>query len=386
MSSRAETIFRLLGKHTDLDNRTRALAWSADGTPVAKRIAVQHSRIRPIAPVPVPATVGQRVVALGGGTGLPTVLRSVRRLLGPASSITAIVTVTDDGGSSGQLREELGMLPPGDARNCLAALANETAPLTRLMQHRLTGSPSLDGHAIGNLMLAALTQQMDGDFASALDALGRIVGINGRVLPATSQPARLRAEFECGLVVEGETAIAAVRKPIKRLSMDRRVRPVPEAMQALLNADVIIVGPGSLYTSILPILLVDGIGPTIYGLKATRICVANLMTEPGETEHYSLEDHLDAIDRHVGLPLFDYVLANDARIPHDPLVKYARNCSHPVRRRSTQQRHGSAQIIERDLAWVIDEGKLRHDRDRLATALGDIMTCNVAEEFVVPQA
>jgi uncharacterized cofD-like protein len=324
----------------------------------------------PVRPLP------RRIVALGGGTGLPAVLRSLRRLFGdevPSDAITAIVAVTDEGGSSGRLRNELSILPPGDVRNCLAALTDESSALTRLLQHRIAGG-GLDGHAVGNLLLAALTQQLNGDFVSAVDALGRIVGTWGRVLPATAQDVRLKAEYASGEVVVGEMAIAAgARGPIRRLELEHRVRPLPQAIEALVNADVIIVGPGSLYTSILPVLLVDGVAPTIYGLRATRIYVANLMTEPGETEDFSLERHLDVIERHVGLPLFDYVLTNTAPISPASLERYARDCAHPVRRRGSRLFHGSARIVERELAWEIEQGKIRHDPRPLANALGEIL-------------
>lgn len=324
----------------------------------------------PLRPLP------RRIVALGGGTGLPAVLRSLRLLLGDTvapDAITAIVAVSDEGGSSGRLRNELRILPPGDVRNCLAALTDESSPLTRLLQHRISGG-NLDGHAVGNLLLAALTQQHDGDFASAVDALGRIVGTAGRVLPATAQHVRLKAEFASGEVVVGEHAIATAAKgQIRRLSLEHHVRPLPQAVEALVNADVIIVGPGSLYTSLLPVLLVDGVAPTIYGLRATRVCVANLMTEPGETEDYSLERHLDVIEHHVGLPLFDYVITNSAPFSAGSLERYARNCAHPVRRRGSRLFHGSARIVERELAWEIENGKLRHDPRHLAQALGEII-------------
>ncbi|MGH9347959.1 MAG: gluconeogenesis factor YvcK family protein [Vicinamibacterales bacterium] len=329
----------------------------------------------PLRPLP------RRIVALGGGTGLPAVLRSLRRLFGDDLSpdaITAIVAVSDEGGSSGRLRNELRILPPGDVRNCLAALTDEASPLTRLLQHRMSGG-NLDGHAVGNLLLAALTQQLDGDFVSAVDTLGRMVGTAGRVLPATAEQVRLKAEFASGDVIVGEQAIAtAGRGAIRRLSLEHRVRPLPQAVEALVNADVIIVGPGSLYTSLLPVLLVDGVAPTIYGLRATRVCVANLMTEPGETEDYSLERHLDVIEHHVGVPLFDYVLANSAPISPGSLERYARNCAHPVRRRGSRLFIGSARIVERELAWEVENGKLRHDPRHLARALSEIIASSHA--------
>ena len=321
------------------------------------------------------SSLPRRIVALGGGTGLPAVLRSLRLMFGgtvPEEAITAIVAVTDDGGSSGRLRSELRIPPPGDVRNCVAALADDGSPLARLLQHRFSGG-EFDGHPLGNVMLAALTQQMNGDFASAVRAFERIVGSGGRVLPATAQDVHLKAECESGEVVIGETAISNCGMPIRKLGLEQRARPLPEAIEALVNADVIIVGPGSLYTSILPVLMVDGVAPTMYGVNATRIYVANLMTEPGATDGFSLERHLEVIDNHVGLPLFDYVLVNDGTMPEHSLARYARNCAHPIRCDSTRPMYGSSRIIRCNLTWEIEEGKLRHDPVNLASALSNII-------------
>ena len=333
----------------------------------------QLGRMQP-APIPAPS-LPRRIVALGGGTGLPAVLRSLRLMLGSAATedaITAIVAVTDDGGSSGRIRKELHIPAPGDVRNCVAALATDASPLARLLQHRLSGG-GFDGHTIGNLLLAGLTQQLDGDFASAVRELARMVRTGGRVLPATAEAIHLKAECESGEVIVGETAIAQCGLPIRQLALERHARPLPEAIEALVNADVIIVGPGSLYTSILPVLLTDGLAPTIYGLRATRIYVANLMTEPGETDGFTLERHLDVIDRHIRLPLFDYVLVNNAPISLDTLQKYASNCSQPVLRETTLPTYGRARIVERELAWQIEGGKLRHEPAHLATALSELL-------------
>jgi len=340
---------------------------------------VQHAPAAVSGPAPP-----RRIVALGGGTGLPTVLRSLRMLVGenaPEDSITAIVAVTDDGGSSGRIRSEWHMPAPGDVRNCVAALASDASPLTQLLQHRMSGG-SLDGHTVGNLLLAGLTQQLHGDFGSAVQELTRMVRTGGRVLPATAQAIHLKAEFESGEVIVGETAIAGRGRPIRRLMLEERARPLPEAIEALVNADVIIVGPGSLYTSILPVLLTDGLAPTIYGLRSTRIYVANLMTEPGETDDFTLERHLDVIEQHVGVPLFDYVLSNSAPIPTQTLLKYASNCAQPVLRQSAERMYGQAAIVERELAWQVSDGKLRHEPAQLAEALSDLFEQDSARRAV----
>ena len=315
---------------------------------------------------------------MGGGTGLPAVLSGLRRALalnqasldfhGARERLTAIVTMTDDGGSSGWLRRQLDILPTGDVRNCLAALAPDGSPYSALIQHRFSGSHELAGHPIGNLLLAALTQ-MSGDFETAVDTLSSMMGLEGSVLPSTAENVALRAEFHGGETRLGETAIVACRTGIKRLSLERAVRPVPETLRALINADVIVVGPGSLYTSILPNLLVDGIASTMSGVRAVRVYVANLMTEPGETDGYTLADHLDAIRSHVGFDLFDYVLVNKRPVKASVAMHYARRGSVPVVRDGRRTAGIQPVIIERDLAWRFERGKIRHAPAALAEAI-----------------
>jgi uncharacterized cofD-like protein len=333
-------------------------------------------------PAAAPSTSGFHVVAIGGGTGLPTVLRGLRahdhlsHAWGPYGSrdaITAIVTVTDDGGSSGRLCRELGILPPGDVRNCLAALAPDESSFTTLLQHRFSSGDGLDGHTVGNLMLAALTE-IDGDFLSAVEKMSDLLECCGRVLPSSVERVSLCAELDGGVQVEGETAIVARGKRIARLALQRRVRPLPESLRAIVNATAIVVGPGSLYTSVLPNLLVDGIAPTIAGVAAVRIFVANLMTQPGETDDLTLEDHLEAIRRHVGGDLFDYVLVNRQPPTAEALARYTAAGSQPVRRASTSPWIGSTRIVERDLAWDASAGKVRHDPDDLAAAIIDLIS------------
>ena len=267
------------------------------------------------------------IVALGGGTGLPAVLEGLSELATEKGerdpdAITGIVTVTDDGGSSGRLRQQLGILPPGDARNCLLALTDRDSHFKNLLQHRLDEGPGVVGHPIGNLLLAALTQKT-GDFSRAIEQLGSMIGSRGRVLPSTIENVRLRAELESGETVKGETEIVRDPSPVRRLSLEPSPRPVPETLAALVNADGIVVGPGSLYTSVLPNLLVEGVAATMHGVNAVRIYVANLMTEPGETEHYSLDDHLRVIRAHTGFDLFDYILVNRRPIDDDAARLYA---------------------------------------------------------------
>ena len=228
----------------------------------------------------VPALTEQReaphVVAIGGGTGLPTVLRGLRHAAerfewaGLTDTVTAIVTVMDDGGSSGLLRKSMGILPPGDIRNCLAALVRTPSVLSGILHDRLQGDATFSGHPIGNLLLAALTSS-EGDFFRAVKILSTQMNVSGRVLPATLENVHLRAAFHDGEAVCGETAIVAHRGRIRRLTLERPVRPVPDAIEAIVNADLVVVGPGSLYTSILPNLLVDGIAATLSGVRAPRV-------------------------------------------------------------------------------------------------------------------
>jgi uncharacterized cofD-like protein len=317
-----------------------------------------------------------RVVAFGGGTGLPVVLRglaaAVRRTAagghaGPGSDrLSAIVTVTDDGGSSGRLRRDLGVLPPGDVRNCLAALSSDAA-FGQLLDHRFDDGTNLSGHAIGNLMLAALTR-MTGSFAVAIDEMARMLGACGRVFPSTCEDVTLRAELANGETVEGETLIATHPAAIRRLSLARPVRPWPDALRALINADVIVVGPGSLYTSVLPNLLVDGVASTLAAVGGVRVCVANLMTQPGETDGMSIADHLRVLREHTGHDLFDYVLVNTARPTEEQLARYRREGAQWIEFDGGVRASLGARVIEADL---LDTGSdhVRHDSEKLADAI-----------------
>src|SRR5271163_1147469 len=245
---------------------------------------------------------GFRIVALGGGSGLSTLLRGLKEYVvrrrdehpnsdRPITELTAIVTVTDDGGSSGRLRRENRVLPPGDIRNCMVALSKDEALLGRLFQYRFHAGRGLVGHNFGNLFLAALTH-ITGDFAEAVRVSSKVLAIRGRIFPSTVSNVSLVATLEDGRKVHGETRITASRKPIKKLALtSRRVRPVPEAIEAITEADLILLGPGSLYTSILPNLLIPEIAAAIAKSKAPRAYIANLMTQPGETAKYSLADH-----------------------------------------------------------------------------------------------
>jgi len=318
-----------------------------------------------------------RIVAIGGGTGLPAVLEGLCAEADDRSErsrdrITAVVTVTDDGGSSGRLRQALGVLPPGDVRNCIAAVADERSPFKTLLQHRFRDAEGLDGHPVGNLLISALTQ-ITGDFAEAVDRLGEMIDLRGRVMPTTGENVRLRAEMESGEVVTGETAITSRRTPIRRLSLEPSPRPLPEVLRALVNADGIVVGPGSLYTSILPNLLVEGVASTLSGVDAVRIYVANVMTEPGETDGFTLDDHLHAIRSHMKYDLFDYILVNTSPIPPALVSRYASEGSVVVERERHLKWAGGAAVVERNLLPEYGGGKIRHNPRLLARAIRELV-------------
>ena len=321
---------------------------------------------------------GYRVVALGGGTGLSTLLRGLKLHVirgrdphpsaeRPISDLAAIVTVTDDGGSSGRLRRENRVLPPGDIRNCMVALSKDEALLSRLFQFRFQAGEGLRGHNFGNLFLAALTH-VTGDFTEAVRVSSKVLAIRGRIFPSTVSNVHLEAVLENGKRVLGETRITASRRRIRRLMLvPRRVRPVPEAVEAIKHADLILLGPGSLYTSILPNLLIPEIANSIARSKAPRVYVANLMTQPGETTGYALSDHLKAIESHVSRRVIDCVVANRQQVSPEVARRYQREGAEPVFTNIPQlQKHG-VQIILDDL--LEEHGVIRHNTTRLARLL-----------------
>ncbi len=322
-----------------------------------------------------------RVVALGGGTGLPNVLRGLRPLLFAAEGddapagrerLVAIVATSDDGGSSGKLRAEFNVIPPGDIRNCLAALSDNHSLIADIFQYRFGGGEGLNGHAIGNLVLTALAD-VTNDFPRAVEIAARVVGARGIVLPATSELVTLVAEFADGRILSGETAIATAGGRILKVGLlPDRPRCVPDVRNALLRADVIVAGPGSLFTSVLPPLLVPEIHGAIRASRATRILVANLMTEPGETDDYSVLEHVLTIERHLGAQLFDYVIYNTSPVPEHLAAGYA---SHGARAILTGNFELSAldklgiQPIGVPLVSEHPEDKIRHHPERLAAAI-----------------
>lgn len=319
-----------------------------------------------------------RVVALGGGTGLSALLRGLKNHLArrsddnhskdrTISDLTAIVTVTDDGGSSGRLRRENRMLPPGDIRNCMVALSKDEALLSRLFQYRFHAGRGLRGHNFGNLFLAALTH-VTGDFAEAVRVSGKVLAIRGRIFPSTVSNVNLVATLADGKRVRGETKISRSRSPIQKLELTpRRVKPLPKAIEAIQEADLILMGPGSLFTSVIPNLLIPEISRAIARSKAPRVYIANLMTQPGETTDFPLSEHLRAIHAHVSRPLIDYVVANCQAVSPEVAKRYRAQGAVPVRIDRDKIAKMSVKLILDDL--LEEHAVIRHNSPRLAQLL-----------------
>jgi uncharacterized cofD-like protein len=310
-----------------------------------------------------------RVVAIGGGTGLASLLRGLKL---HSDNLAAIVTVSDDGGSSGRLREELGLLAAGDVRNCLVALADSEPLMTQLFNYRFDrGAGDLSGHSFGNLLIAALTS-ISGDFVQALRDSSHILAIHGEVLPPSVQPVTLCARLKNGETVRGETAVAQSHGQVEYAYLDPPApRALPEAVEALEQAEAVVVGPGSVYTSIIPNLLVPRIAQTLAELQVPRIYVCNVMTQPGETDNFTAVDHVQAILSHVEEPIFDYVLLNTRRPSAEVLARYEAEGAHLVE----ADERGIARLglvpVGRDL---IAEGSwARHDPIKLAKAVIELV-------------
>ncbi|MBI1357335.1 MAG: uridine diphosphate-N-acetylglucosamine-binding protein YvcK [Acidobacteria bacterium] len=348
-----------------------------------------------LAPVPDPSSIRRRadahpsrsdsraaplrIVALGGGTGLSTLLRGLRDLSAsmqaadPGSGgldLAAIVTVTDDGGSSGRLRRDFAILAPGDIRNCMVALAEDEALLSKLFQYRFRQGRGLEGHSFGNLFLTALTE-VTGDFHQAIQLSSEVLAIRGRIFPSTLMNVRLEAVMASGRSMVGETRITGSRDGIRRMRLrPRQCEPVAEALEAIEQADLITLGPGSLYTSVVPNLLVRGVTEALAASKALKIYICNLMWEPGETDGYTAGDHLQAIFDHSQAGLADAILVNNSRIAPRVLRRYADQSARPVELDRERLEQIVPRILEIDFAA---KGPIvRHDSDRLAGLLVDL--------------
>jgi uncharacterized cofD-like protein len=336
-------------------NRSLMAPFRKPGRRVVDALSVHRRRER-----------GPKIVVLGGGHGLSTLLRGLKE---HTNNLTAIVTVADDGGSSGRLRESLGILPPGDIRNCLAALSNDEALLTQLFQYRFpNGASGLDGHSFGNLFITAMAD-ITGSFEEAIAESGRVLSVNGRVLPSTLHDVRLVADVVLPYLVtevrvEGESHIPESTGKVRRVWLEPNNLPAfPQAVQAILAADMIVVGPGSLYTSILPNLLVPDIAAAIRSSRAFKVFVSNVATQPGETEHFTCGDHLRAIEEHVGSNMFNMIVSNQSfsgELPED--IQWVEteddlDVDHAVYR---------ADLIDEVRPW-------RHDAGKLAQVLMDLL-------------
>ncbi|MBE9917742.1 MULTISPECIES: gluconeogenesis factor YvcK family protein [Paenibacillus] len=302
-----------------------------------------------------------RIVVMGGGTGLSVMLRGLKEM---PLDITAVVTVADDGGSSGILRSELQMPPPGDIRNVLTALADVEPLLSEMLRYRFSNGSGLAGHSLGNLILAAMTD-ISGDFVTAVRELSRVFAVRGRVLPAADEAVVLSAEMMDGTIVTGESKIPEAGGRIKRVFLEpAAVEPLPEAVAAIDEADAILIGPGSLYTSILPNLLVPKLAEAVMASEAIKIFVCNVMTQPGETDGYTVSDHLQAIYDHIGKHLFDYVIVNSGDIPPQVQDKYAEKGAKPVELDYDEVTNLGYKIIADTL--VLFRTYLRHDAEKLS--------------------
>ncbi|MFZ2488010.1 MAG: uridine diphosphate-N-acetylglucosamine-binding protein YvcK [Anaerolineae bacterium] len=339
-------------------NRTLLTPFMANGqASVAERVYQHHRRRR-----------GPRIVALGGGTGLSTLLRGLKAY---SDNITAIVSVADDGGSSGKLRESAGILPPGDIRQCLVALAEEESVTGQLFQYRFSDDYSLGGHSFGNLFIAAMSD-IAGSFEQGVVESSRVLAVRGQVVPSTLKQVTLAADVrvdngEQGYGwqrVVGESAIPAARHDIVRVFLEPETAPAyPEAVKAILQADIIIAGPGSLFTSVLPNLLVPGIGAAIRAARARKVYVCNVATQPGETAHFDVDAHVEALRRHVG-DLFPLVLANDHILPPHGVNAHLQPVALPTTE-PTVYTLLTADVIDEERPW-------RHDSAKLARVLMSI--------------
>jgi uncharacterized cofD-like protein len=336
-----------------------------------------------------------KIVSMGGGTGLSTLLKGLKSYIREdwksdlleivlekaagesamtVTDLTAVVTVSDDGGSSGRLRREFRVLPPGDIRNCMVALSEDEALLSRLFQFRFASGAGLKGHSFGNLFLTALTG-ITGDFQEAVKVSAEVLAIRGSIVPSTMTNVRLEAVLEDGRVVRGETRISRSLRRIKRVRLQpANCRPMPQTLQAIQQADAITLGPGSLYTSLLPNLLVRGIAAAIRKSPAAKIYVCNLMTQPGETTHFSAADHLHAIYDHCGGPLFDYVVVNTAPISPAARKRYQAQKSQPVAVDRNELERMGLEVVEGDFVAEKRSGPsasrwVRHHSERLAKAV-----------------
>ena len=311
---------------------------------------------------------GPKIVVIGGGTGLATMLRGLKKY---TNNITAIVTVADDGGGSGVLREDLGILPPGDIRNCILALADTEPLMEELLQYRFKDG-RLKDQSFGNLFLAAM-DGISNNFEEAVQKMSSVLAVTGRVIPVTLDNMILKAKLQNGIIIDGESNIPKAsiehNSPIEEIFIEpKEAKAIMEALSAISRADAVILGPGSLYTSIIPNLLVREITDALDKTKALRIYVSNIMTQPGESENYSVKDHIVAINKHAGCKVVDYVIVNTGKISDDLQEKYQKDNSNMVNINEKEVTKLGIEVIKSDFV-KIQKGYVRHDEDKLAAIL-----------------
>jgi len=314
-----------------------------------------------------------KIVTLGGGTGLSTMLRGLKKYY---HNITAIVTVADNGGGSGVLREEMNMLPPGDIRNCIVALSNTEPIMEKIFNYRFDKG-SLAGQSFGNLFLAAMNGIHDG-FEEAVRHTGEVLAITGKVVPVSCENIQLCATFENGSIVFGESEIVQVAKKTKKKIIDIKLspsHPAPgtEVIKSLEEADIIVLGPGSLYTSIIPNLLVKGVKEAINNSKAKIVYVGNIMTQPGETDGYNLMNHIETIEKYLEHDIIDYVIINNDKIPEDFIKLYDDDGAEPVLYNENDFKNRKSIIVESKIMKILEKRNLvRHDPEKLAACINSL--------------
>lgn len=310
---------------------------------------------------------GPKIVAIGGGTGLSTILEGLKEY---TSNITAIVAVADEGGSSGRIREEFGILPPGDIRNCLVSLAEAPQLMRDLFQYRFREGEGIKGHSFGNIFITAMTQ-ITGSFKDAVKESSIILAIKGRVLPSSLDDIRLKAEYNDGSVEEGENKIPQEEKVIKRICLiPQDAKSNPEVIEAIKEAEIIIFGPGSLFTSIIPNLLIEQVKAEVAKRDVMKLYLCNVMTQPGETDGFTAFDHLDKIISHSGEDIVNCCLVNSGRLKHELLIKYAQKKSFPVIFDRERFKKAGVSIFEGDV--VSKDDYLRHNSQNAAREIMNI--------------
>lgn len=306
-----------------------------------------------------------RIVIIGGGTGLPVLLRGLKKY---PVDITAIVTVADDGGSSGRLRDDLQIPPPGDVRNVLAALSEVEPLIEEMFQHRFKTKNELSGHSLGNLILAAMTS-ITGNFVHAIQEMSKVLNVHGKVLPAANQGVVLHAELEDGTIVSGESKIPFSGKKIKKVFLTPpKIKALPESVAAIMQADLLIIGPGSLYTSILPNLLVPELGKAVCSAQAKKVYICNLMTQAGETLEYTASDHIKAIYDHMNCRFIDTILVNNKPIPLEIQKRYKKEYAEPVYFDVPKLLELGVELLQDEFV-SLHHGTIRHDTNKVAEIL-----------------